>query len=88
MSQALVSLADTLIDDYDVIELLTRLVGYSVNLLAADAAGLMVGDSEGTLLLVAASSEDARTMELLQLHAEDGPGVSANAHGPPTVLAP
>jgi hypothetical protein len=38
LSGAFVGLADSLVDDYDVIELLDRLVGYSVELLAADAA--------------------------------------------------
>jgi hypothetical protein len=40
VSQAFVALADTLVDDYDVIELLTRLVSYSVALLPGDAATL------------------------------------------------
>ena len=80
-------MADALVEDYDVIELLTRLVGYSVDLLAADAAGLLVGDSEGTLLLVAASSEDARTIELLQLQAEEGPCVECFRTGAPVSVA-
>ncbi|HTK67893.1 MAG TPA: GAF and ANTAR domain-containing protein [Pseudonocardia sp.] len=73
VARAFVSLADTLVDDYDVIELLTRLVDYSVELLSADAAAIMLADPRGTLRVVAASSEDARLTELMQLQAEEGP---------------
>ena len=75
LSRAFVSLADSLVDDYDVIDLLDRLVGYSVELLAADAAGLMLADSQGQLRAAASSSESAEEIELLQLHAEEGPCV-------------
>ena len=67
------SLADSLVEDYDVIDLLDRLVGYSVDLLAAEAAGLMLVDQEGQLRAVASSSQSADVMELLQLEAEEGP---------------
>ncbi len=73
VSQAFVALADTLVDDYDVIDMLDQLVAHSVALLAADAAGLMLGDARHELRVVAASSEDATTMELLALQADEGP---------------
>jgi GAF domain-containing protein len=73
VSRAFVALADTLVDDYDVIDLLDRLVAYSVELLAADAAGILLADARGELHAVASSSEDAELMELLQLQAEQGP---------------
>ena len=73
VSRAFVSLADTLVDEYDVIDLLDRLVSYSVELLMAQAAGIMLGDARQQLRAVAASSEDAQLMELLQLQSDEGP---------------
>ena len=73
VSRAFVALADTLVDDYDIIDLLDQLIAHSVTLLAADAAGIMLGDPHQQLRVVAASSEDAELMELLQLQNEQGP---------------
>ncbi|WP_445182625.1 hypothetical protein ACTXG6_29275 [Pseudonocardia sp. Cha107L01] len=67
------SLADTLVDDYDVIGLLTRLVVYSVELLGADAAGVMLVGPNGPPRLVAASNDDAELIELMQLQNDQGP---------------
>ena len=73
ISRAFVALADTLVDDYDIIDMLDQLVSHSVALLAADAAAIMLGDAHRHLRVVAASSDDARLMELLQLQNEQGP---------------
>jgi GAF domain/ANTAR domain len=75
LSRAFVGVADTLVDDYDVVELLDRLVGYSVELLGADAAGILLVDSQRGLRVVASSNEDVELMELLQLQADQGPCV-------------
>jgi len=83
LSRAFVKLADTLVDDYDIIDVLDQLVGYCVELLAADAAGLLLVDSRGTLRVVAASSEDANLMELLQLEADEGPCMECFGSGLP-----
>jgi hypothetical protein len=73
--RAFVELADTLVDDYDVIDLLDRLAGYSVELLAADAVGILLGDAESALRVVASTNEQTEWMELLQLQADEGPCV-------------
>ncbi len=73
MIRAFVGLADTLVDDYDVIDLLDRLAGHSVELLAADSAGILLGDSDATLRVVASTDERTEWMELLQLQADEGP---------------
>ena len=86
ITRAFVSLADTLVDEYDVIDLLDRLVGYSVELLAADAAGIVLADARGRLRAVAASSEDAQLMELLQLQSDQGPCLDCVRTGSPVTV--
>jgi hypothetical protein len=80
---AFVGLADTLVDDYDVIDLLDRLAGYSVALLAADAAGILLGDARANLRVVASTDERTEWMELLQLEADEGPCVECYRTGAP-----
>jgi transcriptional regulator with GAF, ATPase, and Fis domain len=73
LAEALVDLADTLVDDYDVIDLLDRLTEYCVRLLPFDAAGLVLSDQRGHLRVVSCSTEHARVVELFQLEADEGP---------------
>jgi len=83
VSQAFVTLADTMADDYDIIDLLDQLIAHSVTLLAADAAGIMLGDPHQQLRVAAASSDDAELMELLQLQNEQGPCMDCYHTGTP-----
>jgi GAF domain-containing protein len=73
--KAFVELADTLVDDYDIIALLDRLAGYCVELLTADAAGILLADVHRNLRVVASTNEQTAWMELLQLQADEGPCV-------------
>ncbi|MPZ65507.1 MAG: ANTAR domain-containing protein [Pseudonocardiaceae bacterium] len=83
---AFVGLADTLVDDYDIIDLLDRLVRYSVELLSAEAAGILLADQHGTLRVLASSNEESEMVELLQLQAQQGPCVDCfNAVAPVSV---
>ncbi|WP_416979330.1 ANTAR domain-containing protein [Streptomyces sp. T028] len=74
--QAFVDLADTLVEDFDIIEFLNRLAGHCVSLLDVDAAGILLTNPQGRLHLIAASSEKARLLELLQLQGAQGPCVT------------
>ncbi|ADP82519.1 GAF and ANTAR domain-containing protein [Pseudofrankia inefficax] len=73
LSEAFVSLADSLVADYDVADLLHRLADHCVTLLDVAAAGLLLADQRGSLQVVAASSETSRLLELFQLQHDQGP---------------
>jgi GAF domain-containing protein len=73
LTKAFVKLADTLVDEFDVIELLHVLTGHCVQLLRVDAAGVMLADPRGQLWVAAASSERARLVELFELQNDEGP---------------
>ena len=75
--RSLVEMADTLVDDYDVVDLLTGLTDRCVNLLGVSAAGVMLASPEGSLGLVASSSEAMRLLELFELQAQEGPCLDA-----------
>ncbi|MFE6254416.1 ANTAR domain-containing protein [Agromyces sp. NPDC057865] len=70
-------LADTLVDDYDVVELLQTLVETCRTLLDVSAAGLLLADEFGDLELVVSTNEESRLVETIQLSAEAGPCIDS-----------
>jgi GAF domain-containing protein len=70
-------MADTLVDDYDIIDVLTGLTDRCVGLLGASAAGVMLASPDGDLRLVASSSEAMRILEVFELQAKEGPCLDA-----------
>jgi len=71
--RTLVELADSLVDDFDVVELLSLLADRCVGVLAVSAAGVMLVAPEGDLRVVASSSEAMRVVELFELQSDEGP---------------
>jgi GAF domain-containing protein len=78
-----VDLADTLVADFDVIDFLHTLAARSVELLDADAAGIMLADRDGGLHVMASSAEEARLLELYELQNNEGPCLDCFRSGRP-----
>src|SRR6201994_1998974 len=87
LAETFVELADSLVGGFDVVDFLHGLADRCVELLAVDAAGLMLADQRGSLRVVASSSEQARLVELFQLQHEEGPCLEAFQTGLPVYEA-
>jgi hypothetical protein len=85
--EAVVSLVDSLLDDFDVVDLLTGLTERCVELLDIEAAGFLLADPLHRLRLLAATSDRAHELELFQLQADEGPCMDCYATGQPVSVA-
>jgi GAF domain-containing protein len=85
--RTLVELADNLVDDFDVIDLLTTLSDRCVEAFDVDAAGVMLVAPAGDLQVVASSSEGMRVLELFELQTSEGPCVDCHRTGEAVVNA-
>jgi serine phosphatase RsbU (regulator of sigma subunit)/GAF domain-containing protein len=85
LTRTLVELTDTLVDDFDVVDLLTLLTDRCVEVLDVAAAGLMMGLPGGDLRVMASSSDAMRLLELFELQSEEGPCPDCYRTGEPIV---
>lgn len=83
LANAFVGLADTLVADYDVVELAQQLIDSSMALLPIAAAGIVLGDAYGVLHVFASSSEQTWLLELLEVESGAGPCLQAYRTGQP-----
>ena len=85
LARTMVELVDTLVDDFDVVDLLSLLAGRCVEMLDVTAAGLKLVAPEGDLRVVASSSEAMRLVELFELQSQEGPCPDCYGTGAPSL---
>lgn len=73
LSAAFVAIADTLVADFDLVDMLQNLIEICTDILDVEAAGLLLRAGAGDLQVVASTTEDARFIEFAQLGAAAGP---------------
>lgn len=75
--QTVSTLADSLVDDFDIVDLLQHLVEESARIFDAAEAGILLVGPRGVLEVIASTSERSEFIGLLQLRAGEGPCVEA-----------
>ncbi len=85
LAKTFVEVADTLVDDFDIVDLLTTLSDRCAEILDVDGAGIMLVGSDGALRVTASSSEVMRLVELFELQSEEGPCLDCYRSGQPVV---
>lgn len=86
IARTFVEMADSLVDDFDVVDLLTKLADRCVEVFDVAAAGLMLA-SDGELRVLASSSEAMRVLELFEVQTDEGPCVDCYRSGQSIVNA-
>jgi len=87
LARVFVEVADTLVDEFDVIEFLQMLTHRVAGLFETGQVGLMLADHRDRLNFMAASDENARLMELFQLQHDEGPCLDCFRTGVPVILS-
>jgi transcriptional regulator with GAF, ATPase, and Fis domain len=87
LADVFVEFADTLIDDYDVLEFLLMVTNRTAELIGASDVGLLLADQRGQLQFMAASNEGVKRLELFQVQVHEGPCADAFQSGQPVVNA-
>lgn len=76
-----VEVTDTLVADFDVVELLTSLATHCVEIFDASQAGILLADRDGGLQVVASSSTTMAHLELFELQHDEGPCIDCFRSG-------
>jgi len=86
VTRAFVSLASSLVNGYDVVDLLNGLTEDCARLLDVASAGLLLADEHGVLQVLAASSEQTWQLELFLLQRAEGPCRDCHLTGLPVAV--
>ncbi|HST83577.1 MAG TPA: GAF and ANTAR domain-containing protein [Kineosporiaceae bacterium] len=81
LAEVFVEVADTLVDEFDVIEFLQLVSVRTVELFDAGAVGLLLADEHGELQFMAASDEAAKLLEIFEVQHREGPCLDAFLSG-------
>ncbi|MFC7487187.1 GAF domain-containing protein [Knoellia sp. CPCC 206453] len=87
LAEAFVEVADTLVDDFDVIEFLELLTRHSADVSEVASAGLLLADPHGQLQYMASTATSVEMLELFQLQYQEGPCLDCFRTGEPVVNA-
>jgi transcriptional regulator with GAF, ATPase, and Fis domain len=87
LAEIFVEVADTLVDEFDLIEFMQMLAHRTAGLVNDTTVGLLLADERGLLQFMAASDETTRLLELFQLQWADGPCLDAFRTGEPVINA-
>ncbi|MFI6238833.1 ANTAR domain-containing protein [Micromonospora sp. NPDC050795] len=77
MATIFVEVADTLVDDFDLIDFLHMLTDRAADLVGAAAVGLLLADQHRRLEFMAGSNENVKLVELFQIQTHEGPCLEA-----------
>jgi len=86
LMDAFVEMADTLVDNFDLIDFLHRMTDHTAAISGASAVGLLVGDEHGRLNHMAATSTGAEHLELYQLQTQEGPCLDCMRTRQPVIM--
>lgn len=87
VARTFVVLADSLVADFDIADVLDMLVERATELLGVSAAGVILLDPTGKLEVLASSSPRAQLLELFVAQTENGPCVDCVRSGTPVTCA-
>jgi transcriptional regulator with GAF, ATPase, and Fis domain len=85
LTEVFVEMADTLVDEFDLIEFLQRVTTRAAELTEVSAVGLLLADHHGQLQFMTSSDETTRLLELFQLQHHEGPCLDAYTARAPVV---
>ncbi len=83
LARTFVDVADTLVDDFDVVDFLTVLTSRCVDLFGLSEAGLLLADAPNGLRVAASSSDAMQVLELFEIQQDDGPSLDCFRTGAP-----
>jgi GAF domain-containing protein len=87
LARVFVEVADTMVDEFDLIDFLHMLTNRTATLVDAAAVGLLLADQRGQLEFLAASDENTKLLELFQVQTKEGPCLDAFRTATPVVNA-